>query len=116
TSETLRKLYPFHLLKENCTTEVFTILNSTYDENKEKISSALGGYIDGKKGLNFIPFVAGERVRDSFKIKKINIYPSFRFRKLETLSKTENSLLLELKESNTRSFVSRWYSTNLTFR
>lgn len=110
TLTTLRELYPFHLLRENCTTEVFSTLNSTFDGNRGRISNAMGGYIDGKEGFNFIPFVARNRVRSIFRVRKVTVYPSFRNRKLESLSNTENFLKVEIKESNT--FSSSLYRRN----
>jgi len=103
----LQLKYPFHIISQNCTTEIFHSLNSFY-KNKEDVTNSLGGYIDKKDSFVFIPFYAYTKVKDSYRVNDGIEVPSFR---TYILSKKDTSnLLLKIKESNT--LTSRYYKFN----
>lgn len=102
--EFLQKKYPFDLIRENCTTEIFKLLNKALKSEEESISK-LGGYISEKELLSFIPFLAGELVNKRYRVIKIEFIQSYRNQYLEKLNFLERVI-----ESNT--ITSRKYKAN----
>jgi len=106
----LQILYPFDLISENCTTEIFSTLNRQYTYNFEKLKIALGGKIEGRENLNFIPFVANYHVGKVYRTGNQKIIEPFRIRNIQKMKETENALWVEVRESNT--FLSKTYKNN----
>ena len=106
----LQFLYPFDLITENCTTEIFSTLNRQYSFNTEKIKMVLGGKIEGRENLNFIPFVANYHVGKVYRTGDQKIIESFRIRNMQKMKETENPLWVEVRESNT--LLSKTYKSN----
>ncbi len=106
----LQKLYPFDLLTENCTTEIFTNLHRNLENKDENIIKILGGKLSEKENFNFIPFVAYRNVRQYYRKKQERTIDSFRIRKILEMKKIESSLWVEVRESNT--LTSKIYKAN----
>jgi hypothetical protein len=106
----LQFLYPFDLISENCTTEIFTTLNRQYSFDSEKIKLILGGKIEGRENLDFIPFVANYNVGKVYRTGDQKVIESFRIRNIRKMKETENPLWVEVRESNT--LLSKTYKSN----
>ncbi len=106
----LQLLYPFDLITENCTTEIFTTLNRQQSHNSKKINLVLGGKIEGRENLNFIPFIANVHVGKVYRAGNQEIIESFRIRNLQKMKDAENPFWVEVRESNT--ILSKTYKSN----
>ena len=106
----LQLLYPFDLFTENCTTEIFTTLNRQHAPKSEKVRLVLGGKIEGREDLNFIPFVANYHVGKVYRTGDQKIIESFRIRNIHKMKEVENPLWVEFRESNT--LLSKTYKSN----
>ncbi|EQA38446.1 hypothetical protein LEP1GSC047_2407 [Leptospira inadai serovar Lyme str. 10] len=95
----LKYLYRFHILRKNCTTEIFDSLETIL--SGEEYTKWLGQKVNPRRSLSFIPFVAYNRVKNDWNFRSEESVLSYRKRRLEFMSRTESSLLVSLRESNT---------------
>lgn len=118
--ETLKKLYPYHLIIHNCVTELFrsidkALMRQIADSNPTipliiaESTQRLGGYVDTAK-INFIPVISNDAVRNHYRVIKQTVLPSFRLMKLNELYMQRHDLLVYLTENNT--FSSTLYKHN----
>lgn len=103
----LKKLYPFHLLFENCTTE---IIRSTQNSFDQKEISFPGEKIDFDYSMALIPFYASDSVFKNWNSTGQTTLLSYRRRKLSELLQKDPSFKNALKESFT--FSSTIYKPN----
>ncbi len=111
----IKNLYPFDLIKENCTTEIFTTLNRLNNNNPIESIHLLGGYIPNNYNFSFIPFIADIKVGRYYKTKPKVEISSFRIRTKEKLKQDIPSLWVEIKESNTITSSIYEYNKNDSF-
>jgi hypothetical protein len=115
----LERLYPYDLLTRNCVTELFrTMENALVDGANdadlrvlaEASRQALGGWVDWRRELNFIPFVSQRSVRGAYRIASIAELASYRSTALRRMYRRENDLRVDLRESNV--LTARSYERN----
>ncbi|MBM9501615.1 hypothetical protein JWG44_15280 [Leptospira sp. 201903071] len=103
----LKKLYPFHLLSENCTTEIVKRVQETFDL-KEK--SFPGEKIDPKLSPSLVPFYASYSISKRWKNSGDTVLLSYRRKKLRDILENEPGIRTMLRESFT--FSSSIYKSN----
>jgi hypothetical protein len=95
----LYELYDYNLISRNCVTELFETIYSSFLTTEQAINE-LGGYLNPREAISFIPFYSFYLVKQKFPQASIEIFPSFRKRQLNRLYRQGGFLAL-LKESNT---------------
>ncbi|UFS70899.1 hypothetical protein LPW11_01645 [Geomonas sp. RF6] len=114
-SALLKAQYSYDLLRRNCVTELFAVVNGSMAalcekshggscvdaQVREESSRRLGGYVDGTGGFVFIPFVSAEKVSSTYRISSRSATPSYRQEKLALMQEKEAPLKVFLRESNT---------------
>ncbi|MBM9577398.1 hypothetical protein JWG45_09555 [Leptospira sp. 201903070] len=103
----LKELYQFHLLSENCTTEIVKRVQETFDL-KEK--SFPGEKIDPKFSPSFIPFYASHSISKRWKNSGETVFLSYRRKKLGEVLEKEPGIRTAFRESLT--FTSSIYKSN----
>jgi len=117
---TLTSLYSYDLIRRNCVTEIFTLINSIFgrlplttddtgqtvahdpaQKSREESLQRLGGFVDASRGLTFIPFVSAGEVDSSYSVTARHEIPSYRAKQLAEMKKRESPFLVFLRESNT---------------
>ena len=117
----LSRLYPYDVVRRNCVTEIFREIDSALgpaaselDGRSASIREAsirlLGGYVDWRSKLNFIPFVSAKAVRGAYRVSQTAERPSYRRLALEQMHRSENALRVDLRESNV--LTARSYARN----
>lgn len=106
----IKDLYPYHLITQNCTSEIFFSFEKFFDRDHKRIENVLGKNINPLKSLAFIPFYADYDIRKNYHKTETYEYLSFRRQKLKDLKGNKTDILLDWKES----FVptSSLYKTN----
>jgi hypothetical protein len=116
----LEQLYAYDLLRRNCVTELFAVINKalvqqipmqsvTLDNSTPEPAAAvrtaseqrLGGFVDASDGLSFIPFVSAENVASSYTVVDNHEQKSYRTIRLTEMKRREAPLTVALRESNT---------------
>ena len=109
----IERLYGYDLVSRNCVTEIFATIDSAFEHPTSADSpaaeerAALGGYVDGERGLNFIPYVSAAAVNDTYRVTERLQLPSYRHYWLERMLGEHDSIGVRLRESNT--LTSRLY-------
>lgn len=103
----LKKLYPFHLLFENCTTEIIRSAQNSFDQNEVSFP---GERIDFDYSLALIPFYASYSVSKNWNTEGQTTLLSYRRQKLSELLQKDPSFKNVFKESFT--FSSSIYKPN----
>ncbi len=103
----LKKLYPFRLLFENCTTEILKNVQNSFDPKEVPFP---GTKIDFGFSFAFVPFYASRSVSDNWNNEGEKELPSYRRKKLAELLKQNPGLKTRFKESFT--FGSSIYKPN----
>jgi hypothetical protein len=111
----MKNLYPFDLIRENCTTEIFTTLNRFTKNNQKESFDLLGGYIDSKNNFTFIPFIADFKVGYNYKTKTKEVVQSYRLRSKDQMKTHDLPIWIALKESNTISSSIYKFNSNDSF-
>ncbi|MGH3055939.1 MAG: hypothetical protein ACRDL7_13275, partial [Gaiellaceae bacterium] len=100
--------YRYDLISRNCVSEIFRGLNAAVaQENAGDVAvhaasrDRLGGYIEPGGSLGFIPFVSTQAVRHAYNVTDTQQLPSYRSRRLAAMYRSENPLMVYLRESNT---------------
>lgn len=98
------KNYAYSLIERNCATELIHSLNSAF-QNHAEAEKVLGGRLNEKSGLAFIPFLFYKSVRSSYNITNEKIILSRRLQNLQKMYADENedAFTVWLRESNTLS-------------
>ena len=111
----LERLYGYHLVRRNCVTELFAVINRAIAENlsagaiasdpspsiRRDAERRLGGFIDGSDGLTFIPFVSARTVVNSYAVASRREQQSYRTLRMNEMKRHEAPLTVALRESNT---------------
>ncbi|AOP35937.1 hypothetical protein A0128_05740 [Leptospira tipperaryensis] len=103
----LKKLYPFHLLSENCTTEILRSVQTNFDTKEQSFP---GEKIKLLLSPSLIPFYASYSVSKRWKNSGDTIFLSYRRKKLEEVLRNKPGLKTLLKESFTQ--TSSLYKSN----
>jgi hypothetical protein len=107
----LAGLYHYDLFSHNCVTEIFrtmecalttTAADAAPNPGAVRAASraALGGYVEWRRTLNFIPFLSARAVSRAYRVSARVERPSSRSMKLEQMYQRENALRVDLRESN----------------
>jgi hypothetical protein len=110
----LTERYGYDLFRHNCVTEIFSVINSTMaaaatesaipDVKKNTVEEAtrrLGGYLDAREPLAFIPIVSSRMVQRSYAVTSTQELPSYRGARVRELQAREGTLRTYLRECNT---------------
>jgi hypothetical protein len=100
-SNKLKRSYPYHLITDNCATELIRNLNAAF-QSENKSTQALGGNIVPGKDFSFIPFVLSDLVINRFRVTRVEVLPGFRQRMLMRMEQSEpGNTDIYFRESNT---------------
>ena len=107
--ERLGELYPYDLVRHNCATEIFATIDAALvggdgfpaDARRRASRRALGGWVDGRHGLNFIPVVSAAAVQRRYRHVERERRTSYRLTQLRRLETSEGELQTYLRECNT---------------
>ncbi len=102
--ERLALLHRYRLASHNCVSEIFASLNRAFADSPDPVKAAteaFGGYVDGRRLLDFIPFRSAAAVNGRLRVIDRQQIPSFRERQLQEMNEREQPLLVALRESNT---------------
>jgi hypothetical protein len=105
-------LYPYHVVRRNCVTEIFRTLEAGLDFDSAAAEPAaarvhaeagarLGGHVEMEGTANFIPVVAHRAVRHTYRVTARTRLPSYRRQRLARLAERRNPFMVYLRESNT---------------
>ncbi|WCL48237.1 hypothetical protein [Leptospira sp. GIMC2001] len=97
----LQKIYPYHLIFQNCTSEIFRSIDEFYNQESIKITQALGKQINPNASLSFVPFYANYDVQNNYFIESQKIILSYRRQLIRDMRKSQNSGLVFLRENFT---------------
>lgn len=116
----LSRLYSYDLVRRNCVTEIFTVINHTmerlasardrksapattdpHERLKEESVQRLGGFVDASRGFTFIPFVSAGEVVANYGVVGRHARLSYRTERLSEMMGHESPLVVFLRESNT---------------
>jgi len=112
----LDRLYGYDLVRRNCVTEIFAVINhalarlpagregspsASQSAARSESAKRLGGFVDAGHGLTFIPFVSSGAVEKSYKVVASRNLPSYRSARLAEMREHEPSLKVFWRESNT---------------
>ena len=84
----LKHCYPYHLITNNCATELIRNLNAAF-QSENQVNRALGGNIVPGKDFSFIPFSLFDLVKDRFRVTRVDVLPGFRRRMLARMEQDE---------------------------
>ncbi|HVP30068.1 MAG TPA: hypothetical protein VMW35_13025 [Myxococcota bacterium] len=109
--------HPYSLLTRNCVTELFATIDAALAEapevrgraagvSREDATAAasrarLGGRIDGRHGLVFIPAVSAGAVEEAYAAAERLDWPSYREERFAEMARREPPWRVALRESNT---------------
>jgi hypothetical protein len=107
----LASLYHYDLFSHNCVTEIFRTMESALTAQaadaaanpgavRAASSAALGGYVEWRRTLNFIPFLSARAVGEAYRVSAHVERPSSRSMQLQQMYRRENPLRVDLRESN----------------
>jgi hypothetical protein len=99
--DALEDLYRYRLVARNCVSELFHSVNAALGGSPESVRTALGGYVDGRSSLQFIPFVSARAVDAHYRVVGHRRLPSYRELRLQEMRERESAWWVALRESNT---------------
>jgi len=105
--DSLQKLYNYHLVKKNCSTELFERIG-TIVEKYPALASDFGSL--PRKKMVFIPFYAARLWKKNMDNVVTEKRDSYRIYKINKMKENENNLWVSLREGNT--LTSSIYSYN----
>jgi hypothetical protein len=91
-SSALAGLHAYHLVTQNCVTEIFRTLHAALGDSRDEIETRLGGYLDPTSRGHFIPFVSAQAVRARYRVAGERIIPSLRSARTARLAEREGRL------------------------
>jgi hypothetical protein len=97
----LDHLYQYELITRNCVSALFETLNDAFGNDSDRAAAAVGGFVDGRSGLGFSPFVSAAQVDARFRVVAREVIPSYRRKRLDEMEREGAGLLAMLRESNT---------------
>lgn len=98
-SSRLAELYRYHLITNNCVSEIFETIESALpvgDAEKTFVATE-----DWRHFLDFIPFVSATSVNARFPVTERHVIPSFRNALIGEMLQNESRAVVALRESNT---------------
>jgi len=100
----LEALYAYDLIGRNCASEIFRAIDRALGEGADGQAESeserrLGGHVSGQS-LAFIPFLSYRYVEGRWNVRRSEVLPSYRLRRLGQAKAEENPLWVELRESN----------------
>lgn len=98
---TLRDLYGYGLVTNNCVSELFATINGAFEPTE--VAERLGARVDPGISLRLIPFVSFGAVVREYRISGVGEIPSYRRARLAEMYAHENPALVYLREANTLS-------------
>ena len=107
----LTQLHPYDLISHNCVTEIFRTVDAAMVSAdpgglsnpamvRETSSLRLGGYVEWRHTLNFIPVLSAKTVGTTYRVVAVVERPSYRRLTLERMYRDENVVRVDLRESN----------------
>ena len=116
----LTQLYPYDLITHNCVTEIFRTVDAAMGSAdpgglspaavRETSSVRLGGYVEWRHTLNFIPVLSAKTVGTTYRVVEVVERPSYRRLTLDRMYGYENVVRVDLRESNV--LTARSYERN----
>jgi len=116
----LTQLYPYDLITHNCVTEIFRTVDAAMGSAdpgglspaavRETSSVRLGGYVEWRHTLNFIPVLSAKTVGTTYRVVEVVERPSYRRLTLDRMYGHENVVRVDLRESNV--LTARSYERN----
>lgn len=118
----LRRLYGYHLLRRNCVTELFRVVDQTLGPEQAELleltplsASWTAGHIE-MSTLNRIPFVAFDWIGSHYRLRNSYVLKPYRDRWIERRYRFAPSFLIDLQESNVlSSSVYQWHTGDAAF-
>ncbi len=98
-ADEIQRLRGYHLLTHNCVSELFATLNAAFAD-PALAAAALGGNVDGRSRLAFIPFVSAEAVEQRYRVQQGFSIPSLRRARLARMAAVEGATRVWLRESS----------------
>ena len=108
----LQKLYNYHLVRKNCSTELFERLNEIKDRHSE-LAEEFGSFT--RKKMRFIPFYASRLWKKNMADVVTEKRDSYRIYKVKKMKEKENSLWVGLREGNTLTSTVYRYNNDDSF-
>jgi hypothetical protein len=105
----VKALYRYHLITSNCVTELVREIKAVFP-GEDFVISVNGSEFEPGEGTTFIPFRFFDCWVSGTKIRRVSYMPSFRKRRLISMYREENPLMVYLREFNT--VTSSIYRTN----
>ena len=101
-ADQIRRLYRYRLVARNCVTELLATLNDPFESRPDGSRGPLGGVVEGRGSLAFIPFVSANQVNARYRVVSRQTLLSYRQARLREMRTEESSAwLVGLRESNT---------------
>lgn len=98
-SERLADLYGYHLIANNCVSEIFDTIEAVLPA--QPAAQGLGGFAGRRRFLDFIPFVSAASLGARFPVAERYVIPSLRNALIEDMLRRESRAVVALRESNT---------------
>ncbi|MCC5816621.1 MAG: hypothetical protein JJT78_17860 [Leptospira sp.] len=95
----LENIYPYQLVLQNCTSEIFFSLDKIFNQDKEKIQEVLGKRIDPLSSLSFIPFYSSYDIKKNYHKTQSEIILSYRRDSINKMKENEKSWKVDARES-----------------
>jgi hypothetical protein len=109
-ADALRRLHGYNIVTQNCSTAIFETINDAFDDSRTIVHEQLGGYVDSRNSLAFVPFISANQVNDRYRISGRESYSSYRRLRLREMKERELPALVAVRESNT--FTAESYRRN----
>ncbi len=91
----------YHLVARNCVSEIFDEMDAAFPGGAEESRARLGGRIEMRGTLNFIPAVSAAAVARAYPVTEQLELPSYRRWRKQQMSEQAHPLAVFLRESNT---------------
>jgi len=95
----IERIRGYDLLVHNCVSELFATLNAAFAD-PSLAAAALGGHVDGRSRLAFIPFVSADQVEHRYRVQEGFTIPSLRRARLARMRAAEGAVRVWLRESS----------------
>lgn len=106
----LQRLHGYNILTQNCSTAIFETINDAFDDSRTISQRRLGGYVDSRNSMAFVPFISAQQVNDRYRVLNRKTFSSYRQLRLSEMKEREPSALVAVRESNT--FTAKSYRRN----
>jgi hypothetical protein len=98
-ARSLDAVYGYDLISQNCVSAIFDTLEGALPP--DEVVDRLGGRVEIRNTLNFVPFVSFDAVLQSYRVARVDEIPSLRRTQMAAMYARENSAKVYLRESNT---------------